>query len=189
MPSLENGNGVVLFFLILLLIFTPILVIRAKKKKKAQEKAMGAYESATGCYHEYGISQFQPREKVDIFLMDEKVAIKAKDLVVELPIERIIAAQYLRKTDILKESKSAIARGIVGGVLIGPLGAIVGGVSGVGDKHKKGNYLVINYTTADSNETKVLIFDMILYQIADKLAKDLTKQIRKMNTNNGVIQL
>ncbi|AYB38516.1 hypothetical protein [Brevibacillus laterosporus] len=180
----------ILFSIVVILLITLIAFfgISSKKKKLAREKAIGAYESAN-CFHEYGISQLQPREKVDIFLMDEKVAIKSKDLVVELPIERIIAAQYLRKTDILKESKSAIARGIVGGVLIGPLGAIVGGVSGVGDKHKKGNYLVINYTTADSNETKVLIFDMILYQIADKLAKDLTKQIRKMNTNNGVIQL
>lgn len=184
---MQDGNvGFVIFVIV---VFIAIFFLeKSRRKSKAQAKAMGAYDSAN-CFHEHGIIQLQKRESVDLFLLDKKIVIKSKDLAIELPIERLTAAQYLRKTDLLKENKSAIARGIVGGVLIGPLGAIVGSVSGVGDKHKKGNYLVINYTSADSNEVQVLIFDMILYQVADRMAKALTKQIISSNTNNGVIQL
>lgn len=35
------------------------------------------------------------------------------------------------------EDKSVIGRAVVGGLLLGPLGAVVGGISGVGSKTKR----------------------------------------------------
>ncbi|TPG75610.1 hypothetical protein EEL32_24080 [Brevibacillus laterosporus] len=180
-----QGADFVWFLLIMIIIFFGVSL---RRKKKAQEKAMGAYESA-GCLHEYGIPQLKPKQAIDIYLTPEKLVVKSKDLTFELPIERVMAAQYLTKTDFLKQDKSVIARGVVGGVLIGPLGAIVGGMSGVGSKHKKGNYLVINYKTPDSSEPKVLIFNVFLSQVATDLSEKLTMQITLQNTNSGVIEL
>lgn len=55
-----------------------------------------------------------------------------------------------------------IGRAVVGGVLLGPLGAVVGSVSGVGKKQKATykDFFVINYTAA-SGEPAVLSFEMV----------------------------
>jgi len=43
------------------------------------------------------------------------------------------------------KDKSSIGRAVIGGVIFGPVGAIVGGISGVGAKQAKTTYLIINY--------------------------------------------
>lgn len=54
-----------------------------------------------------------------------------------------------------KESKSIVGRAIVGGILLGPLGAVIGGASGVGDKTKSisatgyDNILLIEMVTGE----------------------------------------
>lgn len=65
---------------------------------------------------------------------------------VNLPISKIQAVEIGTETEILEKSKSVIGRGAVG-ALFGPVGAIIGAVSGTGTKkkEKKKNLLVISY--------------------------------------------
>lgn len=63
-----------------------------------------------------------------------------------------------------KKSKSIVGRALVGGLLLGPVGAIVGGMTGIGDKELskslKGidNLLSISYTEKNDKEY-LLVFD------------------------------
>lgn len=52
------------------------------------------------------------------------------------------------------KDKSTIGRAVLGGVLLGGLGAIIGGMSGIGTKNVKRYYLIINYWDIKSKSLK-----------------------------------
>lgn len=66
------------------------------------------------------------------------------------------------------KSKSVIGRAVIGGLILGPVGALVGGVSGIGDKKKKisdiDNILYISY---EENEKEY----EILFSVPDNYYK------------------
>ena len=72
---------------------------------------------------------------------------------------QIIGLIHTSKTELIKESKSVIGRSIAGGLLLGPLGAIVGGMSGIGHKENQGSkhFLIINYWDINTKNPKTLI--------------------------------
>ena len=78
-----------------------------------------------------------------------------------------------QKKLIEKKSKSIVGRALVGGILLGPVGAIVGGMTGLGDKEVSAsingcdNVLSISYTHTDEKEY-LLVFDC-----SDKKAKNV----------------
>lgn len=74
-----------------------------------------------------------------------------------LNINKITNITMLTEKDIIEKSKSVAGRALVGSVFLGPLGAIIGGMSGIGNKSKKSatTYIVINY---NSNGEKALSF-------------------------------
>lgn len=79
-----------------------------------------------------------------------------------LSYDQVVKVGCVNEKEVKEADKSVIGRAVVGGVLLGPLGAIIGGVSGVGKKQKTKykNYFVINYTAAGSDEPKVLSFEV-----------------------------
>ena len=60
---------------------------------------------------------------------------------------QIISLEEFTEEQIITKDKSVIGRAIIGGILTGGVGAIVGGISGVGSKQKKVEkfYFIINY--------------------------------------------
>ena len=102
---------------------------------------------------------------VKISLLSDKVEIRQivnGKGVAFLSYDQVTAAEKVNEKQIAEVDKSVIGRAVVGGVLLGPLGAVVGGVSGVGRKQKATykDFFVINYTAA-SGEPAVLSFEMV----------------------------
>lgn len=164
------------------------LVAKAKRKRKEKMEQYGAAESYIA-FHMHGIPHASQNALANIFINDEKMVVECKGITFELKLERVTAAEGVSRTDLLKQDKSVIARGVVGGLLLGPIGAIVGGMSGVGTKDKKGAFLVINYRSSATDQIEVIIFDMKNILTARKIAKSLTRKIVETKSNNGVIEL
>jgi outer membrane lipoprotein SlyB len=64
--------------------------------------------------------------------------------------------------DIIEKDKSVVGRAIIGTALLGPLGGVVGGISGIGKKGKatQFEFLAIHYTDKDGkDETAVFKTD------------------------------
>lgn len=75
-----------------------------------------------------------------------------------LPCDKVTGAIHTTSTEIEQKSKSVAGRAVLGGVVLGPVGAIVGGMTGIGSKAKKKvvSYVIINYTS--NGEDKVAAF-------------------------------
>ncbi len=78
-----------------------------------------------------------------------------------LSYTQINNAQKINEEEITEANKSSIGRAVVGGVLLGPLGAMVGGMSGIGKKKKTKykDYFVVNYTSS-TDESSVISFEI-----------------------------
>src|SRR5690625_1162971 len=74
-----------------------------------------------------------------------------------LPLTRVIKAQHLREYELVEEHKSVIKRALVGGIL-GPVGAVVGGISGVGTKKTEEiqHFLSIDFSDKSGNDVTAL---------------------------------
>lgn len=99
---------------------------------------------------------------------------------VNLRYDQITAANCITEKEVLEKSKSTVGRAVVGGVLLGPLGAIVGGISGVGNKTKNNTkyYMVINYKSREE-EIKVLSFEIVGASLHwDSFIKELRSKIK-----------
>lgn len=81
---------------------------------------------------------------------------------VYLKFSQITNAGIVTEKEIVEKSKHVVGRAVVGGLLLGPLGAVVGGMSGVGDKKKQktNTYYVINYLSGTGGEPSVLSFKL-----------------------------
>lgn len=172
-------------------VFLALLIVAAiatNKKKKAQATAMGASSFSSGVVL-HGIPHVPAQTGVDVFVANEKLTFKTNALTFDLPFDKVSAATALKTTDLLTKDKSVLARGIVGGVLLGPLGAIVGGMSGIGKKQLKGAFLVINYQQNNSDETDVIILNLYYMPNAKSIADDITKRLVNKKMINGTIEL
>lgn len=95
-----------------------------------------------------------------------------------LPCEKITQAIATTSTEIEQRNKSVAGRAMIGGVLLGPVGAIVGGMTGIGKKEKKKiqSFVIINYTS--NGEDKVAAF--ISPTVGDPRNGKLVKAITEM---------
>ena len=78
----------------------------------------------------------------------------------KIPHERILAMELMTNEVIKEKEKSVIARGLVGGLVFGPAGMILGGLSGIGTTKQVTStpYLIIAYTGENEQDIKNLVF-------------------------------
>lgn len=81
---------------------------------------------------------------------------------VHLKYDQITGINAITEKEILEKNKSVVGRAVLGGVLLGPLGAILGGMSGIGSKEKTDThyFIVINYKSKD-DDIKVISFEVV----------------------------
>lgn len=96
--------------------------------------------------------------KVNILLHEHGLKIVSGTYTeLELISEKQIISIKQEVTTVQKD-KSVIGRGVAGGLLLGPVGAIVGGMSGIGQKNTNVYILYIAYSVRKNEEPKVAVF-------------------------------
>lgn len=72
---------------------------------------------------------------------------------------QIISLRKTTQEELTKMDKSVIGRAVVGGLILGPLGAIIGGMSGIGSKEKFINkqYFVINFWDIETKSAQTIL--------------------------------
>lgn len=81
-----------------------------------------------------------------------------------LPYHQIDSVGVVSEKEVLEQGKSVVGRAAVGALVFGPLGAIIGGISGTGSKKETStrNFFVINYHPAVSpQEVKAISFEIV----------------------------
>ncbi len=82
---------------------------------------------------------------------------------------QIINLKQTSKEELVKTNKSVIGRAVVGGLILGPLGAVIGGMSGIGNKEKFKNkhYFAINYWDIETKAAQTILLsgDKTLIQV------------------------
>lgn len=104
-----------------------------------------------------------------------------------IPLKNILDTLLVSEKELVEKGKSAIGRGVVGGVLFGPAGLILGGLSGVGNKRGyKRNYLyVVSYISA-SEEIKNITFSMpaLMNGVTKKFDDKLLEKLRQSEVSD-----
>jgi hypothetical protein len=90
--------------------------------------------------------------------------------------KQIINIQAVERTALVQESKSVGARALAGGLVLGPVGAIVGGLTGLGTKTTAyDGYLVVNYWDSETRTPRTLLVSGPLRKI-EKFCSAILKQ-------------
>lgn len=100
-----------------------------------------------------------------------------------LKIESIVSTEFLSEKEIIQKSKSVVGRATTGALLFGPVGALIGGMSGIGNSQKQIShfYYVIHYTNSKSEES-IITFETGCVgchwsKFNDILKSHITKQV------------
>ena len=74
---------------------------------------------------------------------------------------QIINLKSASTEELIQVNKSVIGRAVVGGLILGPLGAIIGGMSGIGNKDKSINkkYFIINFWDVKSKSAQTILIN------------------------------
>ncbi len=101
----------------------------------------------------------------------------------ELHNSQIISTEFADTSKLISENKSVIGRAVVGSLLMGPMGTIIGGMSGVGTKNKmeSSGYLVINYWDRFTKQAQTIL-------IRGNSIEDIKAFVGRLNTERSKTQ-
>ncbi|MNI87570.1 hypothetical protein D3C73_1447780 [compost metagenome] len=84
-----------------------------------------------------------------------------------------------------------LGRGIVGGLVFGPAGLILGGLSGIGKKSKfeKNYFYIVSFVGSDT-QIKNITFTMtkMMVSVADKFNTDLSRALQRVPKSPEVLK-
>ncbi|WP_201723593.1 zinc ribbon domain-containing protein [Spirosoma sp. 209] len=104
-----------------------------------------------------------PSDKVKVILHTHGIRIANSMYIPIFDIHnsQVISIKQTTKSELVNMDKSVIGRAVVGGLILGPLGAVVGGMSGIGSKQKvqDKSYLVLNYWDTKTKTPQTLLIN------------------------------
>ena len=147
---------VVIIILLLMVIFSfKMIIVTSKAQKERKKQGVTVY---TTFYHVNGLP-IAENLLCEILSYSDRIDFKAGTTNIKLPREKITDMCIKTDTEIQKQAVSSVGGAIAGGVMFGPLGAIIGGRA----KNKKvkttTQYLIITYT-GEQGELKYIGFDI-----------------------------
>lgn len=135
-----------IFILILVFALIIFLVIRSNKKMKAKINAVGAKDAVQALHIEglgLGNNAF-----CTIYHLSDSLLIEQGQAKFEIKLQNLRAISVKNEREIIEANKSVVGRALIGTLIMPGLGTIVGGMSGIGTKKKKGKtnfFLILNY--------------------------------------------
>lgn len=78
---------------------------------------------------------------------------------VKVHYSQIAAVEFIEAAKVKEEKKSVIGRALIGGVLLGPVGAIVGGISGTGSTQKVTDGMSITFWSIPQRKYMSLVLE------------------------------
>lgn len=169
-----------------------------EKQKEHMNRAKNKKNKAIAqLYHLEGLPNQNQGEKISLELdpKEEKLfmnkagfGVKKEDATV-LDIDKVEYVESTTVSEIEEKNKSVIGRAVVGS-LLGPIGAVIGGISGVGSKKKENNrnILIIGYSS-NGEERQISFMDdkgTIGYNL---LYKELKKYVSDGEQKTGQTEL
>lgn len=134
-----------------------------------------------------GINLLAPQTQCIIYLDENNIIIETMNNAqkFEISFSQIINIQQLTERQVSEKNKSVIKRGIAGNLLMGPTGALIGGLSGVGTKEVSQLVyaLVITYKSTNSNEINTLTFRSLNHNICNDIVKNVNDKMPKEKNN------
>ena len=122
------------------------------------------------------VGMLKANNMCDVALYEDYLELKAPLVKqeVRLKYNQINDVFHGVKSELVESNKSVLGRALVGGILLGGVGALVGAVSGTGKKVKRDTklYLIIGYTNSNDMENFLQFEDTRRYkgkQLAEKL--------------------
>ncbi|WP_300902232.1 hypothetical protein [uncultured Clostridium sp.] len=135
-------------------------MIFSKKNKEGNRAINLGFVDGVESYSKGTAVELSMDDKSQYLIMKARI-FKDKPII-KLKYSQILAVNVITEKEIIENNKSVVGRAVVGGVLLGPLGAIIAGMSGVGSKTKSNNhyFMVINYKSS-TGEIKVLSLEIL----------------------------
>lgn len=118
----------------------------------------------------------------DVYLIIEEKKVQGFKTITtnsfKVPLENVISTLLTTHKEVVEKSKSVIGRGVVGGLVFGPAGLLLGGMSGIGSKNKTEytKVYIISYVGSDG-EVKNITFGMskMMVSVTEKFDKQFAK--------------
>lgn len=125
----------------------------------------------------HDLGQLKTGYSVDVALYSDHLTLTApvyKTEPITLDYGQITDVYYGLESEIIVKNKSVIGRAAAGGLVFGPVGAIVGAISGLGEKEQKKKRLLflISYVSSSGEQSYLRFEDTRQYKgrkVAEKL--------------------
>ena len=143
----------VIVFIIIMVIME--LINEPKDKKFERIKTTKQTLKSIPLIHIDGITNYGNGVKVKFSKTPDKINI---DKTYSIPTKNIESTLFNSSKELTEHQKSVVGRSLLGGLLLGPVGAVVGGISGVGTQKETSMMwmITINYKEHNQNKTIVL---------------------------------
>lgn len=128
-------------------------------------------------------------------IITEKAVKGFKTIIVntyKIPLNNLIETIITTEIELIEKNKSVVGRGVVGGLIFGPAGLLLGGMSGIGSKkqNKKQTIYVISYVSSNG-EIKNITFGMpaLMVSVTQKYDNQLKKKLETIEKSEQVKEI
>ena len=153
-------------------------------------------DAAAECFYEeeYNTLKYLKSGKGNIYVYTNGICIDLLYSKLLLSFDQIIDMRYSSYEKIITErkSKSVIGRAAVGGILLGPVGAVVGGLSGLGstdisNKRIKAEAIAIEFWDVYTHKRQIIAIEVPFVNVGNRLIDRVmsSKQVNKSDIPTG----
>lgn len=170
-------TGIIIFLAIAVIVV--LIGVNMQKKAKLIKAKMDArgVKSYFSALHVDGLG-IATDALCDIMQFEDRVQIESGESRFQIPIANLRAAVVKTEQELIDKNKSVVGRALVGTLLVPGLGTIVGGMSGIGSKKKKGpknTYFILNFMNSNGELDAVTFKNNFNVIGANTFCKEINK--------------